>query len=242
MNSVLHRLSAGLVFGGLVGVAALVCAAVEPNNSRSRSRLTAQKPTDSPKPNETGRSTRVDPEVETAALELVRAHLPRLKMLLERLRADHPRQYKQAINDLARSARRLEVAKNRDERLFEIEVETLKAQSAVNLLTAKLKVRDNGAERKQLRKAVERLHRSQITRAQYDVHSLQARLKRTEQQLKAAQDRLKTKRENSDQLTEKAYVGLLRKAGRQLEPDTDRRKSKPRPDKSPDSPTTNPSP
>jgi hypothetical protein len=159
--------------------------------------------------------TAVDKEVEATARRLVHEHLNELKAVLERLRGDYPQQYKRAIADLAKSARKLEAAKNRDERLFDIEVESLKAQTSLDLLTAKLKVRDNEADRKLLRQAVERLQRAQITRARYDVEALQTRLKRTEQQLKNAQQRLSSRQKGLNEQFEKTYAGILRKAGRQ---------------------------
>ena len=152
---------------------------------------------------------------KAAALELVQDHLPELKSVLQRLRADEPRQYNRAIIDLARSAKKLEVARNRDVTLFEIEAETLKAQNAVSLLTAKLKVRDNVSDRQLLRRAAIRLQEAQIARAQYDVESLTARLQRAKPQLDSAQQRLAARREVLDRDSEKAYLAALRKAGRQ---------------------------
>lgn len=168
-------------------------------------------------------AAQVDRKLEAAALELVRTHLPELKSVLQRLRADEPRQYNRAIVDLARSAKKLEVAKNRDIALFEIEAETLKSQNSVSLLTAKLKVRDNESDRQLLRQAVNRLQRAQIARAQYDVESLRARLKRTEQQLENAQQRLEVRRKGLGQDLEKSFIAALKKAGRQPVSDSSRR-------------------
>jgi hypothetical protein len=175
------------------------------------------------KPNQLAPPSEVDRKTEAAALKLVQDHLPELKGVLHRLRADEPRQYNRAISDLARSAKRLEVAKNRDVALFEIEAETLKAQNAVSLLTAKLKVRDNESDRQLLRRAAVRLQQAQIARAQYDVDSLQARLRRTKQQLESAQQRLDGRREELDHDSEKSYLAALKRAGRQPVSDSVRR-------------------
>ncbi len=191
--------------------------AVGPTTTRSIAELAQN--------NKQSDSARMDPQVESAALELVQTHLTELNGVLERLRADDPRQYVRAITDLAKSAKKLEVARNRDERLFEIEVETLQATNAVNLLTAKLKVRDNASDRKLLRKAVSRLQQAQLARAQYDVDALRTRLERTGQQLKSAQDRLDVKRQGGDQQLEKVYATFLRKAGRQVDPGSAENKS-----------------
>jgi hypothetical protein len=164
-------------------------------------------------PGEKTAKAAVDRNAELAATELVEIHLPELKTVLKHLRTQQPREYAVAIRDLAKSARRLEVAKNRDERLYDIEVELLQAQSDAKLLTAKLKVRDNEPDRRQLREATRRLQQAEIARVEYEIHTLQERLKKTQQLLDAAQSRLTT-RQNEDQL-EKSYLNFLRKAGRQ---------------------------
>lgn len=159
----------------------------------------------------------VDRETESKALGLVKAHLPELDNVLDRLRADHPRQYDRAIRDLAKSVRKLELAKNRDAQLYEIELELLKAQNEVNLLTAKLKVRDSQSDRKKLRRSVARLNQAQAARIQFDVELYRQRLTRAQQQFDAASKRLETQESDSEQQLEKTYLGLLRKAGREQE-------------------------
>ncbi len=161
----------------------------------------------------TAKSAKADPDVERAATHLVETHLPELKSVLAHLRSQQPREYGLAIRDLAKSARRLEAVKNRDQRLYDIEVELLQAQSDAKLLTAKLKVRDNEPDRKQLREAVQRLQQADIARAKYEIRTLQERLRKTQTLLDAAESRLTTK-QDEDQL-EKSYLNFLRKAGRQ---------------------------
>ena len=161
----------------------------------------------------TAKPVKTDRDVERAATDLVETHLPELKSVLAHLRRQQPREYGLAIRDLAKSARRLETAKTRDQRLYDIEVELLQAQSDAKLLTAKLKVRDNEPDRKQLREAVQRLQQAEIARAKYDIRTLQERLRKTQTLLDAAESRLTTK-QDEDQL-EKSYLNFLRKAGRQ---------------------------
>ena len=91
----------------------------------------------------------VDRDTEAKALALVKTHLPELNDVLGRLHTKQPRQYDRAIRDLAKSVRKLELAENRDQELYEIELELLKAQTQANLLTAKLKVRDSQSDRQQ---------------------------------------------------------------------------------------------
>ena len=155
-----------------------------------------------------------DHQIEAKANDLVLRHLPELKDVLKRLRADRSREYDRAIRDLAKSAKRLEAAKNRDPKLYEIELELLKAQHEVNLLTAKLKVRDSRDDRGHLRVSAARLQDAQIARAQYDVDVLRQRHERAKKLLETASERLEAKRSEPEAQLEESYLGFLRRAGR----------------------------
>jgi membrane-associated HD superfamily phosphohydrolase len=156
----------------------------------------------------------VDRDTVLHANKLVSSHLPSLKSVLERLREDQPREYDRAVRDLARSARKLDSAKSRDERLYELELELLQAQTDAALLTAKLKVRDNAADRRRLKNAAARLQQAQISRSEYDIAMYKQRLERTQQLLKAAEEKLAKKQQNREEAVEKSYSAMLRKAGR----------------------------
>lgn len=201
-----------------------VATAIDPSNVRSVADNNARTKSKSPSKEKSGppRISTIDSE---SAHGLVRSHLPELRAVLQHLRDEDPVQYRRAVQDLARSARKLEAAKKRDERLYDIEVETLKAQNSVRLLTAKLKVRDNDDDRKQLRKATARLKMSELSRTEYEVDMFKARIERTQQLLRNAQERLDAKRDNMDDNLEKSYVQSLRKAGRAVDPKSTRNKS-----------------
>jgi len=178
----------------------------------------------------------VDRDAEARATQLVRSHLPNLKEILRRLRENEPGEYAKAIRDLARSARKLEVAENRADGSFDLELELLKSQTEVNLLTARLQVRDSTRDRKQLRVAAERLQAAQISKAKHDVQVLRDRLNRAQKQLELAQQRLQTRQANPEGQLEKSYTNLLRKAGRALaEPSETKPNRNDRKDRSPNS-------
>ncbi len=158
---------------------------------------------------------RVDPQAEQRALDLVHSHLPELTKLLQQLRSDNPRQYELAIRDLTKSSRRLEFAKNRDEELYQIEVDLLKIQSSLKIHTAKLKVRDNQADRQALRQAAQRLLEVEIARAKYNVRICSERVQRADQQLAAADERLKKLQQDGQPQLKRKIASLLRTAGRQ---------------------------
>lgn len=153
-------------------------------------------------------------ETELRVEELVESHLPALKAVLDRLRSVQPQEYNRAIRDLARSARKLEIAKNRDDRFFEVELELLQAQTETTLLLAKLKIRDNPSDKQRLKNAASRLQQAQLERAEYDVTASQQRLERAQQQLKAAEQRLAEQKAKSDEAFEKSFATMLRKIGR----------------------------
>ncbi|WP_372723452.1 hypothetical protein [Novipirellula sp.] len=158
--------------------------------------------------------TQIDPKLEAAAIALVNSQLPELEPLLDRLRANEPAQYHTAIRDLARSAKRLEAAKNRDPEIYEIESKLLQAQMHVKLLAAKLKVRDRQIDRETLREAVATLIQTEIKRAEAEIRYTKQRIERTQRQLAAAEERLEAKQQNFETYLDKNYQQLLRSAGR----------------------------
>lgn len=201
----------------LVCVAFAAAAIVSPANAVETNNSIEAKPVllaDAGRAGKQPPKTKIDKELETAVCQMVEDHLPDLQSMLNHLRNKEPKQYELAIRNLSKYARRLESAKKRGEQIFEFEVESVKAQSAVDVLVAKLKVRDNKSDREALRKAVGRLHDATLSRAKFDVTQLELRLKRTQQQLDTAKKRVKTKQSDSESSIEKSYATYLRRAGR----------------------------
>lgn len=166
---------------------------------------------------------KLDSDSEATVNRLVETHLPELKPLLQRLKKSEPAEYRKAVRDLARSARKLELAKGRSEQAFDVEVELLQAQTKVNLFAARLRIRDNPRDRKQLRTAVDRLQSAQLERAKLDVAALRDRLAKTQKQLELATQRLETKQKSLDEQTDKMYANLIRRAGLGKEAERDRK-------------------
>ena len=155
-----------------------------------------------------------DQEQERGVLQMVHDHLPEIKVLLDQLREKEPRQYDAAIMNLAKSSRRLQAARKRGEAAFELEVQVVQAQSAINLLVAKLKVRDNQADRAALRDATQRLELAEFSRAKHDVAQMRSRLDKLQEQLQVAEKRLGDKQSQRDENIERAFQIYLRKSGR----------------------------
>ena len=165
----------------------------------------------------------VNVENERLAQGLVQSHLPELKPILKQLKTDHPRHYERAVRDLAQSARKLDVAQKRDERLFDIEVELLKAETQASLLAAKLTVRDHASDRQSLQQAVSRLLIAKTSKARYDVAMYRKRLERDQKLLETAEQRLSRFQQESNSVIKESYLSMLRKAGRKPD-ETERRK------------------
>ena len=176
------------------------------------------------------RPNQVDLENKTLAQILVQTHLPELKPVLEQLQTDLPKQYERAVRELSRSARKLDLARKRDERLFDIEVELLKAETQTSLLTARLAVRDRADDRKSLQKAVARLQTAKTSKAGYDVEMYRKRLERDQKLLNAAEQRLSRYQHDGDSVVKETYLGFLRKAGREPEPTKPQQRKKKRTD------------
>lgn len=156
---------------------------------------------------------------EQLALVLTREHLPQLTPLLQQLKIDQPRQYERAVMDLARSAKKLNIALKKDERLYQVELELLKADTEANLIAAKLKVRDRPQDRIKLRDAVVRLHAAKHQKMRYDIEVLQQRLARDQASLATAEQNLSALTEDSSKSVDAVYLSLLRKADRKTHTD-----------------------
>ncbi|WP_442507883.1 hypothetical protein SH528x_006824 [Novipirellula sp. SH528] len=170
-----------------------------------------------PKTDRSITTTEIDRNLESIAIALVNSQLPELEPLLDRLKTNEPAQYNNAIRDLARSAKRLEAAKNRDQDIYEIESKLLQAQMHVKLLAAKLKVRDRQIDREALRDAVTTLIEAEMKRAEAEIRYTKQRIERTQRQLAIAEERLEAKQQNFENNLDKTYQQLLRSAGRSKE-------------------------
>jgi DNA repair exonuclease SbcCD ATPase subunit len=155
-----------------------------------------------------------DEPIEQDVLQMVEDHLPEIKVLLDQLRRKAPRQYDLAIRNLAKSSRRLQLAKKRGAEAFEAEVRIVQAQSSINLLIAKLKLRDSEKDHQALFDATKRLQLAEIARARHEVAQLQARLAKMRQQVTAAERRLSDKQSKMNETIEKSFQGYLRRSGR----------------------------
>lgn len=157
--------------------------------------------------------TTLSNELEQNVLKMVQLHLPEIKTLLDRLKKSDPDQYAVAIRDLSKSVKRLQAAERRGPEALEIEVAIIQAQSSINLLIVRLKLRDNKKDRDALLRATKKLESAELSRLDFDVRQLKSRMKRMQELLDAAEDRYDKKQSSLEKQIDADYRNYLRKAG-----------------------------
>ena len=152
--------------------------------------------------------------VERNVIEMVHRHLPELEALLEQLKKKEPKQYEAAVRNLAKSQRRLQIAEKRGSQMFELEVRLVQTQTSINLLIAKLKVRDKDADRNALRAATKTLAELQLNKSQLELAQMKSRLAKLQETVNNAETRVEQQESALKQGLESSYQTYLRKAGR----------------------------
>ncbi|MEW4566707.1 hypothetical protein AB1L88_02455 [Tautonia sp. JC769] len=136
--------------------------------------------------------TTPDPEQERLAFEFVREHHAELAELLVSLRGRDPREYAAAIRELGRARENLDRLRRRDPNRAPLVLETWKAGSRVQLLTARL-VSDPGSRRDaELRRALTDQLAAQLALQKYDRAQLQARIDQLDQAIRRQEERADT--------------------------------------------------
>jgi len=153
-------------------------------------------------------------QLEKEVKPLLEDHLPDLIPLVNRLKIGQPKLYYHALVQLGGAARRVESAQSKSPVLHEIELEALKANTQVNLIGARLQVRDSKRDRQELQTAVQRLYDAEERRLEWVVSQIEDRVEMVQQQLETATQRLAEKRRGEADLIANQYERLLRKAGR----------------------------
>lgn len=180
----------------------------------TKSRAAANAKPSRAKHNKKPKQNTLDKTLERNVLQMVNNHLPDIRILLDQLREKEPRQYDLAIRNLAKSSRRLQAAKNRSEESFELEVHVIQAQSAINLLIAKLKIRDRKSDRKALLEATKQFQTAELARYEHELALQQSRLAKMKEQVATGEKRISDKRSKMDEIIEKSFKSYLRKSGR----------------------------
>jgi hypothetical protein len=97
------------------------------------------------------RSIEVTAEQEEEVVRFLRLHHAELAELTAHLQSSSPSDYRKAIRDLWKTRERLMQIKQRDRRRYELELEAWVVQSKIQLLVARLAIKDDAAFRDELR-------------------------------------------------------------------------------------------
>ena len=96
----------------------------------------------------------VTPEREAAVLTFIQRNHAELADLLAHLKENQPQAYEQAVRELFRTTERLAQIQERDPLQYELEVAVWKAQSRVQLVSARMKMAVTEDLKKELREAL----------------------------------------------------------------------------------------
>lgn len=146
-------------------------------------------------------------EQESAALGLVSANHPELLDLLQRLKADNPKQYQQAIAELYRASQRLADRQAKDPARYELELRAWKLDSQARLLAAKLTMDAKPELEEQLKAVLVEREDVAVALLEMDRNRLADRLEQVERQLD-------NRREQREARSQRAFEQLTRRAGK----------------------------
>ena len=132
-------------------------------------------------------------ERERVGLALVRQHEPSLMDLLVKLRRERPREYRRAVNDLWRTARRLERVREREPERYEAEIKAWRASTQVQLCLARFVMHETEQARRELEEAVRREYDARLRLLKMDRDRLRKRYERLERTIATLESQRKRK-------------------------------------------------
>jgi hypothetical protein len=123
------------------------------------------------------------PERELAALKFVEQHHPELAELIAALKTMNPVQYGQAIQDLFRASERIGMARSRDPRRHELELQLWKTQSRRDLVAVRLRMARTAELESQLRQLIQEHWELQQSLLRLERERVAERLRKLDEQL-----------------------------------------------------------
>lgn len=113
---------------------------------------------------ERNNSEAISAETESSILEFAKREEPGLFELLRFLKQKRTASYQQALRETGRTQQKLEVLKEKDPELYEIESQLWRTRSKLSLLAAQLSVKEDGQLEKQLESLVRDLESQELAR------------------------------------------------------------------------------
>lgn len=149
------------------------------------------------------------PEREAAALSFVKRHHAELADLLNRLKQRNSEAYRQAVVELFQTSENLAHLQTKDSKRHEISLDTWKAKSRIEVLSARLAGSESSQDlTNSLKQALEAQADAEIRRQKLELEQVQARAKKLQDSI----DRLERDRKSSVDSKLKKIVDRGRKA------------------------------
>lgn len=137
-------------------------------------------------------------------MDFIKSHHPELATLLEVLRTTDLVKYEAAIKDVSKVIKRLEAARKRDQKIYELEIESWKIQSKIDLLLAKGMAKDKSFNERDLKQLLENRIDNQMQRTNRELELIDQR----RASLIESMNKLKTTRQSQ---VEKQYANMLKR-------------------------------
>jgi hypothetical protein len=162
----------------------------EPDKADSKQAERKKPPTDkseSTKPGKRAETARkgsgLTPEREAAVMTFVKLNHPDLEMLLTHLKQSEPKEYEKAVRDLTRVIDRLAASKDRDADMYELELRSWKAQSRLQLLSARQAMGGSDDLRDEMREVIREQGEVRAEMLKREKQRIQERLNKIDSEL-----------------------------------------------------------
>lgn len=133
---------------------------------------------------------------EVAVRKFVDQHHPELAAVLNHLKEHNAEEYQRAVRDLSRVVDRLSLARDRDQRRYELELKQWQNQSRIDLLTARIKMANSEDYREAMRTLLRERLELKTALLQLERDRLGDRLQKLDQQLQSLSGERETLVEN----------------------------------------------
>jgi tRNA uridine 5-carbamoylmethylation protein Kti12 len=137
-------------------------------------------------------------------MDFIKSHHPELAMLLGVLRTTDLAKYEAAIQDVSKVIKRVEAARKRDQKIYELEIESWKIQSKIELLLAKGMAKDKSFNEHNLKQLLENRIDNQMQRTNREIELIDQR----RASLVESMNKLNSTRQTQ---VEKQYANMLKR-------------------------------
>ena len=149
----------------------------------------------------------VTAQQEAEVLQFLREHHPELADVLGHLQRNRPAEYARAVRDIRHAIERLQQVEKGDSERYELELQSWVIQSKIQLLAARLAIRDNPGLHEELRHLLDDQLDLRMGVAQTQRDRVAERLRRVDEQLQRMTD-------NRSEILERAFLSVTKSSER----------------------------